>query len=568
MRTYDTLTWQRMHIWGGMLVGLLSRFRMPQLMLLLSGCIGTAALSAQEPPIVISRPQQETRQLLLTSDSLRSESAGMGLYTRRGSSWALAKEQAPALETNTEAALSAGHSPNRATKPTLYFLGIGTGAFAQPSVVPALPYVDDDVRGMLAWAQDQEGKVFGDVITEVLIGSDATRANILAALSSFGRKDETGEPVRKDDLVVVYFAGHGVVDTTDNAFYLLTWDIQSHDVRNNALAQTDLIARLMEDAGDRRSVLLILDTCHSGAVVNRTFQQLVRTPSTTTVQERGAELNSPAPAQGVSVSTRPGGEKAAPQKKATSQKRPAGTTPSTTPAAVIPAAQGTQLPTGASLSPVAVERGLATGSAEIERVRSQADPRQLWAVYSAASELQKAKEGAQYRHPWESADIEGHGVFTWALLGALRSHHADTNRDGRITLQELEKDVLTQVRRVGGQEPALAGKQADRELAYARGAIEECDGKDNNFDGVIDEGFADRDRDGQADCLRDELCNGIDDNGNGIVDEGFDFDNDGFLNRNLCPAGIGQDCNDKDPAISPIAQDPAERKIRWITDNN
>lgn len=453
-------------------------------------------------------------------------------------------------------------------KPTLYFLGIGTGEFAQPAVVPPLQFVDDDVRGMHAWALDQKGKVFGEVVTEVLIGSRATRANILASLSSFGRKDSAGQPVSREDLVVVYFAGHGVVDTTDNTFYLLTWDLQSTDVRNNALASTDLIARLMEDSGDKRSVLLLLDTCQSGAVVNRTFQQFVRTPSNGREVERGVSMPAPLQQPGPLLST------ASTPKNVTIDvgSAPTRAAPRRTPAAAPPPAplppQASEpMPPESSLPPLD-GRGVGGSSPAIELVRSQADPRQLWAVFSATSELQKAREGSRYRYEWELPDIEGHGVFTWALLGALRSVRADLNRDGRITLQELEKDVLTQVRSIGGQQPDLAGKLADRELAYARGAPEECDGKDNNFNGLIDEGFADRDKDGQADCLRSELCNGVDDNGNGIVDEGYDFDNDGFLNRNLCPAGIGQDCNDRDPAISPIAQDRAERQIRWITDNN
>ena len=78
------------------------------------------------------------------------------------------------------------------------------------------------------------------------------------------------------------------------------------------------------------------------------------------------------------------------------------------------------------------------------------------------------------------------------------------------------------------------------------GAEELCNGKDDNCDGQIDEGFTDLDEDGAADCVDDdddgdgypddqdcdpldpiinpkgqEVCNNIDDDCNGVIDDGF-----------------------------------------------
>jgi hypothetical protein len=48
-----------------------------------------------------------------------------------------------------------------------------------------------------------------------------------------------------------------------------------------------------------------------------------------------------------------------------------------------------------------------------------------------------------------------------------------------------------------------------------------------------------------------ELCNGKDDDCNGSVDDGFDKDNDGYY---ACPHGtLPADCNDADPAVHPGA---------------
>ena len=102
------------------------------------------------------------------------------------------------------------------------------------------------------------------------------------------------------------------------------------------------------------------------------------------------------------------------------------------------------------------------------------------------------------------------------------------------------------------------------------GAEELCNGKDDNCDGKIDEGF-DADGDGWMSCVlgskaadcddadplvnpgAQEVCNGKDDDCDGTIDEGFDADNDGFYTcaRN----GTPPDCDDRDATISPGASE-------------
>ncbi len=107
------------------------------------------------------------------------------------------------------------------------------------------------------------------------------------------------------------------------------------------------------------------------------------------------------------------------------------------------------------------------------------------------------------------------------------------------------------------------------------GATEVCNGKDDNCDGKIDEGF-DADGDGyptcaalgkEADCDdhdkdvhpgATEVCNGKDDNCDGKIDEGFDKDNDGFYS---CAHGtIAVDCDDSDATIHPGASETCNGK--------
>jgi hypothetical protein len=108
----------------------------------------------------------------------------------------------------------------------------------------------------------------------------------------------------------------------------------------------------------------------------------------------------------------------------------------------------------------------------------------------------------------------------------------------------------------------------DRDPSVRPGAKEICNGKDDNCDGRIDEGF-DHDGDGWVSCavgsrLADcndedrlinpaaaEVCNGKDDNCDGRIDESIDADNDGFFGcaRDGAPA----DCDDTDAKVKPGA---------------
>jgi len=81
--------------------------------------------------------------------------------------------------------------------------------------------------------------------------------------------------------------------------------------------------------------------------------------------------------------------------------------------------------------------------------------------------------------------------------------------------------------------------------------VEECDGLDNDGDGEIDEGF-DTNGDGIADCPTEEICDGIDNDEDGLVDEDFDQDGDGFAS-----CGENADCDDGDPSVNPDAVEVA-----------
>jgi hypothetical protein len=135
---------------------------------------------------------------------------------------------------------------------------------------------------------------------------------------------------------------------------------------------------------------------------------------------------------------------------------------------------------------------------------------------------------------------------------------------------------------------ALPGGDCDDSDPFVSpGAVEACNGFDDDCDGQVDEGF-DADGDGYATCDGDcddgdpaihpgapELCNGFDDDCDGPVDEGavdasawhVDGDGDGHGHPSLTtvacslPSGhvaVGDDCDDGDAAIHPGATESCD----------
>jgi len=85
--------------------------------------------------------------------------------------------------------------------------------------------------------------------------------------------------------------------------------------------------------------------------------------------------------------------------------------------------------------------------------------------------------------------------------------------------------------------------------------LEECDGVDNDGDAEIDEGYADDDGNGVADCVGTEVCDGLDNNADGRVDEGFDADGDGATQCGSATAVA--DCDDSNADIGPSSRETA-----------
>ncbi|MGV9455129.1 caspase family protein [Streptomyces sp. NPDC003635] len=134
-----------------------------------------------------------------------------------------------------------------------FFVALGIGRYRNMSADEQLRKVPSDVR---ATRELFEGLGYRSVLPGLgeYDGAEQVRQKL--------RHWSADTCLQRDDVVAVYFAGHGLVEDRDR-HYLLCWDSHDADAATTALATEDLVRILCR--GELRHLLLILDTCSGGA---------------------------------------------------------------------------------------------------------------------------------------------------------------------------------------------------------------------------------------------------------------------------------------------------------------
>ena len=170
-------------------------------------------------------------------------------------------------------------------KPRLFVLAAGVDVYKNPAYHLNFPVAD--AEGVTAALKERAGDLYDQVLVPVvgpdqsvtfaetkggrgvLANGDASLEMVEKAFAALG-KDGVLNPT---DTVVIYLAGHGVREDGAAAgsqaagkFYFITANVDSPDtVAQQALSQDALLKHLVEINGRKAHILLVLDTCHSGA---------------------------------------------------------------------------------------------------------------------------------------------------------------------------------------------------------------------------------------------------------------------------------------------------------------
>jgi len=142
-----------------------------------------------------------------------------------------------------------------APKPKLYALVVGISDYTDPSY--KLQFAAKDARDFSGSLANQNGALYSEVVTKLLVDRDATAVAIKDGLDWLTRQ------VTERDVGIVYLAGHGIEDQRSR-FYFMAADSDANRLFATAVARDDISEALAGVAG---KALLFLDACHAGSVV-------------------------------------------------------------------------------------------------------------------------------------------------------------------------------------------------------------------------------------------------------------------------------------------------------------
>ncbi len=138
-------------------------------------------------------------------------------------------------------------------KPDLYVIAIGVSEYYND--IYNLQYAAKDATD-ISTLFEKDNQQFANVHTIKVLNKEATVKNILELKNQL-------KNTKVDDVVVLFFAGHGVLDAEMN-YYLATTEIDVDDMANTAL-RYDYLEGLFDGIPARKKVIII-DACHSGEV--------------------------------------------------------------------------------------------------------------------------------------------------------------------------------------------------------------------------------------------------------------------------------------------------------------
>ena len=161
---------------------------------------------------------------------------------------------------------------------------IGVSRYADRQV-PELKYAAKDARAFRSWLVDPNGGGYDPALVRLLCDEQATYSEIRHLLFTWLKK-----PI-KEDLVTIYYAGHGSPESPDNLdnLFLLPHDVDYSNIGATGFPMWD-VENSLKRFVKARQVVVIADVCHA-AGVGKQFDIARRSGRGMKVNPIGKELN-------------------------------------------------------------------------------------------------------------------------------------------------------------------------------------------------------------------------------------------------------------------------------------
>jgi uncharacterized caspase-like protein/tetratricopeptide (TPR) repeat protein len=161
------------------------------------------------------------------------------------------------LAQSQERKITIGGGTSLDGKGKLWAVVIGESSYKNLAPEQQLKYAHRDAQSFADFLKSPNGGGFPASQLKLLVNQDATISSIRSALGTI--LPRSAEP---DDVVVIFFAGHGVVENNSEG-YLMAYDSDPQNLYATALSVAE-VDRIVTERLKARTVILIADACHSG----------------------------------------------------------------------------------------------------------------------------------------------------------------------------------------------------------------------------------------------------------------------------------------------------------------
>jgi WD40 repeat protein len=169
----------------------------------------------------------------------------------------MASNKLNTIESNRDS-VTIKHTSRFTGKPNLHILTIAVDKYRDGDL--RLKYSNADAKAVAALLQAKGEGLFGTVNRYAISDADVTREKLEQTFASIGKK------ARREDLFILFVAGHGITYAKDGTFYFLPVNFrysQDEDIVTQGVSMNDF-KRYLAYIQSAKS-LLMLDTCNSGS---------------------------------------------------------------------------------------------------------------------------------------------------------------------------------------------------------------------------------------------------------------------------------------------------------------
>lgn len=151
------------------------------------------------------------------------------------------------------------NGPTTLSTSTLWVLAIGVSRYQEASL--QLQFAEADARAIAASLSRQGGtSLYRSTQVRLLTDEEVSRDNVLDGIARF--LGQAGP----NDVAVLFLAGHGVQDRSTRSYYFLPYGASAANHLTAGVRMSDFDEMLRIVRQNARAVILILDTCHAGAL--------------------------------------------------------------------------------------------------------------------------------------------------------------------------------------------------------------------------------------------------------------------------------------------------------------